>query len=177
MPNGSRDGDVLQLTPLSHLTKQQPTATHVPAAHKLPRKEQSLAQRFHEYVRVLSRRDAAEQHDVFAPRRQQGDVSPQRCEVALARRTEVHFGERAEIVARDPLRWRDESTLGCDDQQLGAERARVRQLAAEIQATQKAEDFRDLDARWLAQCPRERELGPWIEDQLRALTVAARRGE
>src|SRR5205085_3329369 len=57
------------------------------------------------------------------------------------------------------------------------ERARVSELAAEVQATEKAEHLADRDSFRLTQRPRERELSLLLENQRRPLAVAARWGE
>ena len=64
MPHGSREREVLQLAIGEDAPQHQPAAAHVAPADEIHRKQEPIAENRQQHLDVLSRRDAAEQHDI-----------------------------------------------------------------------------------------------------------------
>src|SRR6185503_6655208 len=95
-PDGSGNRDVSELSSLASAPEQQPTSAHVAATHELAREHEPLGEDVEQCVDVLTRRDAAEEHNAAVasePRCDVARIAAQRSEVALVRCGDVHLAE------------------------------------------------------------------------------------
>jgi hypothetical protein len=176
------DRDVLELRALSDAAEHEAAAAHVAAADELARELEARAEEGFEDPDVLSGRDAAEQHDLVVGSERRGERARRALErTAVARLVLVdrRAGERAEVARADDLLGAHESPCGRDDEGGGesvaraAERARVRELSAEVEAAQEGVDVAERDAvRAQPDGEVEPRLGP--HEHPRALAVGAR---
>src|SRR5262249_54987569 len=163
----------------------QSTSAHVAAANELLGEQQSFAEGRGERVDIFPGRDAAEQHDARRGRkmlRQALGIARERSDEALTTACEVDVSEREQVVPSDARVERDQTALGRDDEarrsvvRATAKGACVRDLAAEVQAAQEAENLANRFA-FGANAGGQLEAGLRTEKDFRPPTIAARGGE
>ena len=178
--DGSGNRDVCELTSLASTAKQQPASAHVATAHEVAREEKALAEHIEQSIDVLPCRDAAEEHDAGVARLLRCDrvrIASEWGEVALVSAGDVDLAELLEVVAPESGFRRNESAVRRDDEDgryVGGRRrelARVRELPAEIELAQEAEDFADLGSVRFPQPNGKRELGARVDQHLRPPTI------
>jgi hypothetical protein len=153
---GPAAADIRELGAGARAAEQQPPAAHVAAADEVGGKSQTLAQHGQERIDVLAGGDAAEQDDLARGSEPPGELSYVAVErPAIARIVALDVDGREALQPRqiDGLVGRPQTVGRRDDEDARVavrwirERARVRQLAAEVETAQKREDLAERRAR------------------------------
>jgi hypothetical protein len=184
--NRSGERHVRQLEACRDTAQHQAAAAHVATSDEVHGKHQSLAEDWHQQIDILARCNAAKEHD-FAVRT---DGFPQRPR-GLFERSSVGLVPQIDVAEREGTKridgdWRigrpqsgvrrDDEHTACGDRIGWIRRTRestcIRELAAKVQAADKAEDLSERRAGGALQLPGKVETCVRRQHHLSAETAA-----
>ena len=186
MADGGRHRHVVELLPRVRAAQQEPAAAHVAAAHEGGGEQEALAEDLQQHVHVFPAGDAAQEDDLaLRPGRgvDEPRVAQERTPVARLVGVDGDRRPAPQAIEVDRRLRRDEAFAGRDDHDAGharrrpRERARVAELAAEVEAAQEREHLAQRAPLRRAQGAGERELRLRVEHEPRALAGGGGGGE
>ncbi len=150
MPHRPRHRHIRQLPHLRCTSQHQPTATHIPAPHKLPRKHQPLPKNLQQRLDIFRRGHAPQQHNLaLTPHalRKQPRIPFQRHTILRRPRSNISARNlqqirqpKHSIRRHQPARSRNHNNPRQPTRRRSM-RPRIRQLPPKIQPTDKAKNF------------------------------------